>query len=75
MTTTTQASVVDRLVGVIPREYRVGMSRFVRQLRDRLPPVVLEHRIDALERHVDRRIHDLEDKLDRVLERIASKSS
>lgn len=75
MTTTEQATVVDRLVGVIPRAYRYEVTRFARQLRDRLPPVVLEHRIDALERHVDRRFRELEAKLDQVLERIATTSS
>lgn len=75
MTTSAQASVVDRLVGVIPREYRVELSRFARRLRDRLPPVMLAHRIDALERHVDRRIRELEGKVDRVLEQTASKRS
>lgn len=75
MTSTEQPGVVDRLVGVIPPSYRREVTRFARQLRDRLPPVVLEHRIEALERHVDRRFLELDRKLDEVLARLAAKAS
>lgn len=40
--------------------------------------VVAEHgkrRIDALERHVERRLKDLEAKLDEVLQRITSRAA
>jgi hypothetical protein len=75
MSSIEQPGVVDRLVGVIPSSYRREVTRFARQLRDRLPPVMLEHRIDALERHVDRRFLELEKKLDDVLARLAAKAS
>ena len=67
-----QATVFDRLVEAVPRSYR-EMSRFARRLKDRFPPFAIEHRIDALERHLERRLKDVESKLDEVLRRLGSR--
>jgi hypothetical protein len=67
---TTPSTVVDRLVGVVPEKYRQEMVRFGQRIRDRLPPVMIEHRIDALERHVDGRLREIEEKIGEVLRRL-----
>jgi uncharacterized protein YllA (UPF0747 family) len=75
MTKVEAPSLVDRLVEFVPSSYRTELNRAVRRLRDRLPPVMIEHRIDALERHVDRRLADMEAKLDELLRRTESKAA
>jgi hypothetical protein len=64
MSATERKGVVDRLVELIPRTYRHEANRLAQQMWDRLPPVAILHRLDALERHVDRRIRELESKVD-----------
>jgi hypothetical protein len=71
----TQRTAVDRLTSVIPEAYRQGIMRLARDLRDRLPPVVLEHRLDALERHIDRRFKEIDAKLDELMRRAGSKAA
>jgi hypothetical protein len=58
-----EQTMVDRLVGAIPKTYRQEAMRMVQRVRDRLPPVAIEHRIEALERHVDRRLKEIDAKL------------
>lgn len=73
MSTSAQATVLDRLVSAVPRSYRVEVSRFARRLRDRFPPIAIGHRIDGLERQLERRLKDVESKLDDVLRRLGSR--
>ncbi len=63
-------TVFDRIVGSLPTQYREEMARMANRIRDRLPPIMVEHRIDALERHLDVRLDEIEKKLDQVLGRI-----
>jgi hypothetical protein len=70
-----QRTAIDRLTGVIPEVYRQEITRFARTLRDRFPPVVLEHRIDALERHLDRRFKEVDAKVDELMRRVGSKAA
>lgn len=72
MSTMQSPTVLDRLAEVVPRSYRQEVSRMARRLRDRLPPVVIEHRIDALERHLEHRLTEVETKLDAVLRRLGA---
>ena len=72
---TATAGVFDRLLGSVPKDYREAMTRTVRGLRDRLPPVVIQHRIDALERHIDRRFKEVETKLDELIRRVGSRAA
>ena len=72
---TTQTTVLDRLVGAVPEQYRQGMSRFAHRIRDRFPPVMIEHRIDALEQHVEKRLSDIEAKVDKILKQLEKRSS
>jgi hypothetical protein len=71
----TTATMMERLAGVVPKPYLDDAARLMRRLRDSLPPVVIVHRIDALERHFDRRIAALEAKLDETLRRIGTKAA
>jgi hypothetical protein len=71
----TQQTAIDRLTSVIPQAYRQGITRLARGLRDRFPPVVIEHRIDTLERHIDRRLKEVEAKLDELMRRVGSKAA
>jgi hypothetical protein len=75
MSASGQATMMDRLADVIPKAYREGAVRMARLLYGRLPMVALEHRIDALERHMDRRIKEVEDKLDEVLRQVRSRAA
>jgi len=75
MTANEQRTIMDRLVEVVPKSNREQIVRLVQRLRDRLPPAVLEHRIEALERHVDRRLKDIDAKLDQVLRRLDSRAA
>lgn len=61
---------LERLVGSVPAQYRQEMTRVAARIRERLPPVMIEHRIDALERHVDERLAQIEAKLDELLRRL-----
>jgi hypothetical protein len=63
-------TLIDRLVGSVPAQYREEVSRVANRIRDRLPPVMVEHRIDALERHVDQRLAEIEAKVDEILRRL-----
>jgi hypothetical protein len=60
---------LDRLVGSVPSQYRQEVTRVANRIRDSLPPVVIEHRLEALERHVDERLAELEGKIDELLRR------
>jgi len=64
---TTGSTILDRLVGAIPEQYRREMVRLSQRIHDHLPPVMVEHRIDALERHVDQRLSALEAKVETIL--------
>ncbi len=60
---------LDRLVGLVPAQYRQEVTRVASRIRDSLPPVMIEHRLDALERHVDERLAGIEGKIDEILRR------
>lgn len=62
-------TLLDRVVASLPVQYRQGVTRVATRIRDSLPPVMIEHRLDALERHVDERLAELEAKLDEILRR------
>ncbi len=62
-------ALVDRLVGLVPAQYRQEVTRVANRIRDSLPPVVIAHRLDALERHVDERLAGIEGKIDELLRR------
>jgi hypothetical protein len=64
-------TVFGRLVDIVPASYRREVSRAARRLRDRLPPVVIEHRLEAM----DRRLKVIERKLDALLRRGESKAA
>ncbi len=61
---------LDRLVASLPAQYRQEVTRVANRIRDSLPPVVIEHRLDALERHVEARLAAMETKLDEILGRL-----
>jgi hypothetical protein len=63
-------NLLGRLVASVPTHYREEVTRFASRIRDRLPPIMVEHRIDALERHVDERLAHLEAKVDEILRRL-----
>ncbi len=63
-------TVLDRLVGSIPVPYRQEVTRFANRVRDSLPPAMIEHRLDALEQHLDERLARIEGKLDELLGRL-----
>jgi hypothetical protein len=71
----TQWTAIDRLSSVIPEAYRQEITRLARGLRGRFPPVMLEHRIDALERHIDRRFKEVDAKLDELMRRVGAKAA
>ncbi len=60
----------DRLVGWVPAQYREEVTRVANRIRDSLPPVMLEHRLDALEQHISERLSTIERKLDEMLHRM-----
>ncbi|HET9597238.1 MAG TPA: hypothetical protein VFP65_16740 [Anaeromyxobacteraceae bacterium] len=64
------ANLLGRLVESVPAQYRQEVTRVASRIRDRLPPIMIEHRIDALERHVDERLTRLESKVDEILNRL-----
>ena len=72
---TTRNTILDRLVGSVPAQYREEMSRVASRIRDRLPPVMIEHRIDALERHVDERLSAIEAKVETILRLLEKRPS
>jgi hypothetical protein len=72
---TPQPSVLDRLVGSVPKQYRDEVTRLAHGIRDRLPPVQIEHRIDALERHVDKRLNEIEAKVEEILQLLQKPSN
>jgi hypothetical protein len=61
---------LGRLIESVPAQYRQEVTRVANRIRDRLPPIRIEHRIDALERHVDERMAQLEAKVDEILRRL-----
>ena len=71
----TRTTVLGRLVEAVPEQYRQEMTRLAQRIRDRLPPVMIEHRIDALERHVDSRLSEIEAKVEKILRRLEKHSS
>ncbi len=71
----TQTTVLDRLVGAVPEQYRQEMTRLAHRIRDRLPPFMIEHRIDALESHVDSRLSEIEAKVEKILRLLEKPSS
>ena len=66
----TRNTFLDRLVGSVPAQYRQEVTRVATRIRDSLPPVMIEHRLDALERHVDERLTAIEGKVDELLRRL-----
>ncbi len=58
-----KATLLDRLVASVRQE----ATRITGRIRESLPPVVIEHRLEALEQHVDERLRGLEGKLDEIL--------
>jgi hypothetical protein len=71
------ASIVSDMVRLrfVPREYRRGIVRVLRSLRDRLPPFAIERRLGALERHLDARLRHLEAQVDELIRRVGSKAA
>jgi len=74
-----EATVVGQLGGLLPqnlqelpRSLQEEVTRLARSAYRQFPPVAIQRRIDALERHIDRRFKDLEAKLDGVLDRAKS---
>ncbi len=57
------------------RSFQDRATRLARQMRDRLPPVVIEHKIDALERHMDRRFKQLEERLDEIARQLRARAA
>ncbi len=72
---TAQTTVLDRLVGKVPEQYRQEMSRLAHRIRDRFPPAMIEHRIDALEQHVEKRLDVIEAKVEKILKLLEKRSS
>jgi hypothetical protein len=72
---THEATMGERLIGAFPKAYREELARIVRAVRDRLPPVVIERRIDALERHLDRRFKEVETKLEELGRRVGTRAA
>jgi len=70
-----ETTVLDRLVGAVPEQYRQQITRLGQRIRRRLPPVMIEHRIDVLERHVDKRLSEIEAKVEKILRLLEKGSS
>ncbi len=66
----TRDTLFERLVGSVPTQYRQEVTRVANRIRDSLPPVVIEHRLAALERHVDERLAGIDEKIDEILRRL-----
>ncbi len=66
-------TLIERLVGSVPAQYREDVTRVAHRIRDSLPPIMVEHRIDALERHVDARLAEIEAKVDQILKRMSER--
>jgi phage terminase Nu1 subunit (DNA packaging protein) len=60
---------VDSAVAAVPRSVRKEVTRVVTRLRDRLPPVVIERKIDALGEELTERMRRVEDKVDALARR------
>ena len=71
----TRTTVLGRHVEAVPEKSRQEMARLAQRIRDRLPPVMIEHRIDALERHVGSRLDEIEAKVEEILRRLEKRSS
>ncbi|HEY5676548.1 MAG TPA: hypothetical protein VIR81_07185 [Myxococcales bacterium] len=65
-----RSTFLDRLFGSIPAQYRQEVSRVATRIHDSLPPVMIEHRLDALEQHVNERLVAIEKKVDEILHRL-----
>jgi len=74
-TTGRGTKLLDRLVESVPVQYRREVTRVANTIRDKLPPIMVEHRIDAFERHVDERLSQIEAKIDEVLQRLTKPSA
>ncbi len=61
---------LDRIVGSVPAQYRQEVTRVANRIRDSFPPVMIEHRLDALERHLGERLAAVEAKVDEILRRL-----
>jgi len=66
----TENNILDRLAGAVQERYRKELTSLAERIRDRLPPVMVEHRIDALESHLDRRLGEIEAKVEEILRRM-----
>jgi len=66
----TESNILDRLAGAVPERYRKELTGLAHRIRDRLPPVMVEHRMDALEIHLDRRLGEIEAKVEEILRRM-----
>lgn len=73
--TTATPSLADRLVEMVPKSYRQELSRLVRQVRDRLPPVVIERRLAAIERRMEHGFKDVEAKLEAIERKLGHKAA
>ncbi len=69
-TESSRNTLFSRLVESVPAQYREEVTRVANRIRDSLPPVMIEHRLDALERHVDERLSAIEAKLAEILARL-----
>jgi hypothetical protein len=67
-------SLLDGLNDVVS-PYRQRLARAANQLVSRLPPVVIERRIESLGRHMDKRLKDIERKVDQLVEQKARKAA
>jgi len=73
--TTATPTLADRLVALVPKSYRHGLARTVRQVRDRLPPVVIERRLAAIERRMEHGFAALEARLDAIERKMGQKAA
>lgn len=71
MSASEHGTVFGRLVDIFPASYRREVSRAARRLRDRLPPVAIEHQLDAM----NRQLKAVDRKLDALLGRFEGKRS
>ncbi len=66
-------TILHRLVGAVPAQYRQEVTRVANRIRDNFPPVMIEHRLDALERRFEERLGAIEGKLDEILRRLGER--
>jgi glutathionyl-hydroquinone reductase len=73
--TTATPTFAERLVEMVPKTYRQEITRMVRQVRDRLPPVVIERRLAAIERRMEHGFREIEAKLDAMERKLGQKAA